>query len=401
MASRRILILTNRVPFPLNDGGNMAMNAMIAGYRHAGWEVFLLSMNTSRHYIPQHELANIYTDISFETVDVNNDVKPLPTILNYLFSRQPNHVKRFNNKAFADKLAQVLDGFTPDVVQIESVFLTQYLPLIKQHSNALTVLRAHNIEYQVWERIAKETRNPFKKLYLNSLAKRICKFEREAWRQYDLLLPITNVDADVMSKYASNIFVTPFGIDTTLVKAGAESAIWNCYHIGAMDWIPNAEAISWFLEDVWPHVHELHPQLEFHYAGRKMPAHFKALKVPGAICAGEVPDADAFIAGKKILVVPLRSGGGIRVKILEAMSAGKIIISTAVGMQGIQAKAGEHYLAADDAPAFLEAINWIFSHKDRAGEMARNASLLAKTRYDQKGIMEGLIGKINKMLVAS
>jgi len=397
MPAHRILILTNRIPYPLTDGGNMAMNAMIQGYHDAGWEVYLLSMHTLRHVVEHDVLKNLYPWLAgFETVDIDNRIKPIPTLVNLIFSKQPNHATRFFNYSFREKLEHILKDFKPDAVQLESIFLATYLPYIRQYCKAATVLRLHNVEYQVWERLAAQVRSLPKRGYLKNLSKRIKYFEEKAWTEFDILLPITWVDAEVVkqSGTGAEIIVAPFGIDTNKKQLNKVEEKWEGYHIGAMDWLPNAEAMAWFLKDVWPMLHKEVPAFRFHFAGRKMPGSFKQMTLPGVNCAGEVPDAEAFIADKKVLIVPLMSGGGIRVKILEAMANGKIVISTSVGMQGIHAKAGVHYLQAEDARTFTEAVKWVMNNKAKALQIAEMAAKLVAEEYSQPVIMKKVINGI-------
>lgn len=393
MAGKRILILTNRVPHPLNDGGNLAMHAMIESYHEAGWQVALVAMNTRRHYITPDELSRIYTNIdSFDTVPVDNRVKPVDTISNLLFSNEPNHVMRFTSKDFAEKLVAKVRDFKPDVIQVESVFLTGYLSGVKELGPVTTVLRLHNIEYQIWERLAAEYKAFVKHYYFKNLAGRIKKYEEWAWRQYDLLLSITDVDAAVVQAGypAAPVHTVPFGIHTNEIPVFEKASLEAGYHIGAMDWLPNREAISWFLQDVWPVLHKEVPQFRFHFAGRHMPASFNDIHLDGVVCEGEVADANAFIADKQILIVPLRSGGGIRVKILEAMAAGKIVISTDIGMQGIDALPGRHYLKANDAKAFIHAVKWCLANPEKAYAIGGNARELIVQKYNRNTIMQGL-----------
>lgn len=400
MPAKRILILTNRVPYPLNDGGNLAMHAMIEGYRKQGWEVFLLAMNTSRHYITPGVLKTIYKGIAaFETVDIDNSVKPIPAIANYLFSSKPNHASRFFQKSFADKLEDVIKRFSPNVIQFESVFLSDYLPIVKQLTTAVTVLRLHNIEYQVWQRLAGETKGIIKKIYLSDLGQRIERYEKEVWGQYDLLLSITDTDAEVVKQAGIHtaMHTIPFGIDIKPLPA-IKTGNWTVYHIGAMDWIPNQEAVKWFLKEVWPAVHQKIPGASFYYAGRNMPQYFKDLNIAGAHCMGEVPDAPAFITDKRILIVPLRAGGGIRVKILEAMAEGKIIVSTDIGMQGIDAEDGVHYLKADTSAGFVDKLVWIYANKDKAEAIGLAAQTFVSDKYNSRQLMQTLDNKLTGML---
>lgn len=400
MPAKRILILTNRVPYPLNDGGNLATNAMVRGYASQGWEVYLLSMNTTRHSVGKDVLGGLYKDIyKFETVDVNNDVSAFGILKNLLFSKQPNHAQRFMHGHFQDAILNAINSFKPDVVQVESVFMSGYLPAIRKATNAALTLRLHNIEWQVWQRVADAAGNPLKKWYLSNLSARIKRYEQQVWQQYDLLIPITDTDAAAVNNSIGpkQMLTIPFGIDAANIKPQSNESLVG-YHIGAMDWLPNQDAINWFVNDVWPVVKKQSPDFQFYFAGRNMPDAFIELTGNGINCMGEVADAASFIADKKILIVPLRSGGGIRVKILEAMAAGKLVISTTIGMQGIDAVSGKHYLLADTPQAFADAIQLALTNSNLVNQIANEASVLVKQLYNNEFLASRLSAKVQHLL---
>ncbi len=401
MSARKILIITNRVPYPLNDGGNLAMQAMIDGYQTSGWEVYLLSMNTSKHYIHPRILEKLFTNIhAFDWMDINNDIKATTILKNYLFSEEAEHVARFYNTAFEEKIVSVINDFKPDVVQIESVYLTTYMPAIKRSAKAISVLRMHNIEYHIWHSLANKSKNFLKKSYLTNLTKRLKIFERNAWKQYDIVLAITEKDAAHVRKLENipNLLVAPFSMDTDKLQVSDVQQKWAAYHIGAMDWIPNREGVKWFLTEVWPRVHKVAPQFEFYFAGRKMPAEFTQMNIEGVHCMAEVENAADFIADKKILIVPISSAGGIRVKILEAMAAGKIVITTPFGIKGIEAKTGEHYLSATTPDDFTRAIKWCLKNRDEAEQIAVNARKLVINKYDYRKVIKNIIDEIESQI---
>lgn len=401
MASRKILIITNRIPYPLNDGGNLAMQAMIDGYHNNGWQVYLLSMNTSRHHLEHSLLGTLFQQLyKFEWFDFNNDVTTPGVIKNFLFSRQAEHVERFYNSVFEQKIIQVINDFAPDAIQIESVYLSTYLPAIKQHSKAVTILRVHNLEYRIWRDLAHKTRSAFKRTYLLTLAKRLKQFELNAWPKYDVVLAITEKDASGIIKHANvpGITVAPFGLDISKIPATSDDEKWVGYHIGAMDWIPNRESVEWFLREVWPKLHAAEPSFEFYFAGRKMPAEMSSLNIAGVHCMMEVQDANAFIADKKILIVPIMAAGGIRVKILEAMAAGKIVITTPHGIKGIEAHSGEHYLSATAPEDFVRAVKWCLNNKEKAMQVAANARKLITGHYNNATIMANVIERIEETM---
>ena len=395
MSSRRILIVTNRVPYPLHDGGAMAMDAMIRGYHDQGWEVRALAMNTTRHFVGDEKIKTLYPEIAgFEAIPFDNALKPLNLLKNLLLSSEPEHAERFYSKDFEERLLAVIKAFQPDVIQIESLFLSGYLPATKESSKALLVLRMHNIEYEVWERMAAQSKG-LKARYLGILAKRMRRFEARIWKQYDLLLAITKADAETVRQYdkTAPVIVAPFGIDvdTTSVPTTPDD-FTKTYHVGAMDWLPNAAAIDWLIQDIWPEVRKQVPEATFHFAGRHMPERFQHQLPEGVYCYGEVPDVTTFVADKNVLLVPLRAGGGIRVKILEAMAAGKLVISTDVGMQGIDAVPGVHYLQANTPEAFAIMIKWCANDVAAARSMIIAARELIVTNYSLTMIIRQVIG---------
>ena len=397
---RKILILTNRVPYPLKDGGNLAMNAMIEGYHKSGWQVYLLAMNTSRHHIGHDQLQKLFKHLyAFEWLDVNNRLNWTEIAKNYFFSHEPEHVIRFYKEDFKTKIVQVLESFVPDVVQLESVYLSTYLPIITECSDAVTVLRVHNIEYQVWQGLAKKHGNWLKRAYFKNLAIRIRNFERDVWKEYDLLVAITEKDVQQIGRLEAvkEIMVAPFGIDLEKIKTGHDEK-WVGYHIGAMDWIANKQGIRWFLDKAWPKIRRAAPGFEFYFAGRSMPEEFNKLNIKGVHCLNEVPSADDFIADKKILIVPIKSGGGIRVKILEAMAAGKVVITTSIGIKGIEASPGLHFLQANKPEDFARSIKWCLQNKEAAEKMAANARDLVREKYEERTVIRNVIGEVEKLL---
>ncbi len=393
----RILIVTNRIPYPLRDGGALAMDAIIRGYQRAGMEVHLLAMNTSRHPVGEDLLKTLYPEIhGFDTVPVNNDVKTLSVLKNFIFSQLPEHVQRFYHPVFVAKLKSLLSTFKPDVVQMESPFLSAYVPLIK---NAVHVMRVHNVEYEIWQRLAGES-SGIKRIYLSTLASRMRHYEEKIWEEYDLLLPITETDAAVIHKAHPNqeMLVSPYGIETTEHSEIKETRFFKAYHLGAMDWLPNQAAIDWFLKDIWPVIKARVPEAEFYFGGRNVPERFFDHLPEGTFCCGEIMDVQDFYSDKQILVVPLLAGGGIRVKILEAMAEGKLVISTAIGMQGINAMAGIHYLEANTPEEFANAFQLAIDDATNANKISSNAQTLVLEHYANKAIISRIINRLNAIV---
>ncbi|MES2480036.1 MAG: glycosyltransferase family 4 protein [Bacteroidota bacterium] len=395
-----ILIVCNRVPFPLKDGGALAMFAMINGWHKLGWQVHVLTMNTSRHRISADQLPELFRQIeSFEMVDVDTEIRLIPTLKNFIFSKKPQHAERFYFKHFEEKLMDAIKKINPQVIQLESIYLQEYSTAIHNHSEALLIQRLHNIEAELWQRLAEETNNIFKQFYLRNLSKRIGNYEKSVWDNCDALIAITNADESYIrnTDCSTKMVTIPFGIELSDIQETTDVPGCETYHIGAMDWQPNIEAMEWMRDEIVPAILKQIPKFSFQFAGRNMPDAFKQNKEESFFCAGEVKDAAAFMEDKKVLIVPLRSGSGIRIKTLEAMAAGKIVISTSVGIQGIEALDKIHFLKVDTAAEFASAIDWCMHNRQAALTIAANAQQLISEKYNQNVLMKRLADFVEKL----
>lgn len=395
----KVLQLCNKPPYPSVDGGTLAMNSITQGLLAAGCEVRVLSMCSDKHPVLRDRMTEEYIRATrFEAVHVDLGIHVLDAGVSWLCG-ESYHVKRFVSNEFAAKLRQILDEEEFDVVHLESIFLTPYVPVIRKHSKAVVILRAHNVEHMIWQRIAKSERNLFKRKYIKHLALTLRAYECEHLNDFDGVMSITSNDATMLKEMGCRkpIVPIPFGIMPESV-AQVEEEPNSLFHIGSMDWMPNQEGIGWFLEKVWPKVHERMPQLTLYLAGRKMPEEMMKLDMPGVRVVGEVPDAMYFIASKQINVVPLLSGSGIRVKIIEAMSAGKAVITTTVGAEGINYTDGRNLLIADTPDRFVGQIQRCIADPEFCRELGQNAYALIAEEYGNERLTDKVIGFYQKII---
>lgn len=383
----RILQLCNKFPWPLKDGAAIASTYLAKAFAELGNEVTLLSMNTSKHWFDTGELPrdfDHYTDI--QTVFVNNDIRPLPALLN-LFSKKSYHVERFDNADFAEKLKEILQKNRFDVVQLESLYLTPYIPVIRKYApSAMVVLRAHNVEHEIWERVA-ENSNPLKKWYLQKITPRLRHYETAHLNDYDLVVGISERDLEQFGALGLRkpATVAPIGLDCR--DYGADFSSFqrplSLSFIGSLDWMPNQEGLKWFLDEVWaPFLAPVFPELTFHIAGRTAPHWLRKLDMERVVFHGEVPNSPDFLNQHSVTVVPLLSGGGMRAKILEGMAVGKVVLSTRVGMEGIDAQHRKECLLADSPEEFLKALQWCYKRGEALAELGRKAQTFCHDHYD-------------------
>lgn len=385
-STMRILQLMNKVPWPPNDGGAIACLSMTKGFSMLGHEVTVLSMNTSKHHISIKEMPSSVRNLAdFHLVEVPASINWVEAALNLLFSDLPYNAQRFISDEFNEQLAQLLSVKIFDIIQLEGLYLCPYIPVIRKFSQALIVYRAHNIEYEIWDRTAKLSKG-FRSKYLHNLSSRIKRFEISYLNAYDLLVPITDRDGIILDSLGN---VKPrqtsqTGIDfAALVPTAKKLEFPSLFHIGALDWSPNQEGLIWFFDQCWPRIHAENPDLKFYLAGRNAPEWLeRRFKREGVVYLGEIPDAYDFINSKAIMVVPLLSGSGMRIKIIEGMALGKPIVTTDIGTEGIPTEDGHNIMIANSADQFVSSITRLINNRALFNEIGKNAIGFIQEKFD-------------------
>ncbi|MBU1010330.1 MAG: glycosyltransferase family 4 protein [Bacteroidetes bacterium] len=384
----KILFLCNKSPWPAREGGPIAMNSLIEGLIEAGHQVKVLAVNSDKYKVDAQDIPEDYrskTAIELEYIDLN--IKPFDAFIN-LFTRKSYHVKRFISPAFRTRLISILSEQHFDVVQLETVFMAPYVSDIRKYSKAVVVLRAHNVEHLIWKRLSVKTRNPLRRFYLRHLSRTLEQYEISVLDQFDGIAAITRKDASFFRGLCTTpVIDIPFGLKPAAFDSGKDQPDWpGLFHIGSMNWMPNEEGIRWFLEKVWPLVQQAHPGLGVHLAGRYMPSWLVSGYRPNVHVVGEVESARAFILSKSVAVVPLLSGSGIRIKIIEAMALGRTVITTSIGAEGINYTDGKNILIADSPGNFARAISKCVDNKAFSLSVGASARLLIEESYDIRKI---------------
>ncbi|MBK9061194.1 MAG: glycosyltransferase [Flavobacteriales bacterium] len=389
----RILQLCNKPPYPPLDGGSKAMHNITQGLLDAGHQVKVLCISTAKHplkvasipdeYRERTRIEGVFVDTSLNVVDAFTD---LVTADNY-------NISRFFSPDMDIRLIQLLSQEEFDIIHLESLFVTPYIPTLRRYSKARIVLRSHNLEHVIQERIAKGERNILKKPYRKFLARQLKEYEREVLKQVDGVAAITDADAQHMREHGCEtpIITVPFGIDPGDYEAPMPPGRPIFFHLGSMDWMPNEEGIRWLLRTVWPRVIKKHPEAKLHLAGNRMPKDMIRARLPGTTVVGRVPDANRYIAQRHVMLVPLFSAGGMRVKIIEGMAMGKCVISTTIGAEGIDHTPGKNILIADTAAAFTDQIDKVLAEPQLADAIGKEAWKLVRARHTNSDIIKELV----------
>ncbi len=390
-----ILQITNKVPYPPKDGGAIAILTLSQGFAQQGHSVTVLALNTNKHYFNIQQIPKGITEkIKFIALDINTDLKPIAALKNFLFSSTPYNAERFISEAFKRKISTLLAKENFDIIQLEGLYLMPYVEHIKSISKVPVALRAHNIEHEIWEQTLKQETKTLKKFYVANLTNRLRKFELEFINKYDFLVPITQRDADKFKGFKNTkpVHVSPTGVNAKKYQPTQKQPNnLKFFHIGAMDWTPNQEGLLWFLENVWQTIAEKYPEAEFAIAGRNAPKWFEEKILQYRInYLGEVDNALDFMHDNAIMIVPLLSGSGMRIKIIEGLAAGKVIISTKKGAEGIPAIHKKEILLGDSPSEFISNIELILGDKKRFSEISIRAVDFIVKKFDNFAISKAL-----------
>ncbi len=399
----KILQLTKKFPFPLKDGESIAVTNLSKSLVTHGCEITLLSMNTSKHFVDVDALPDSYNHYeSIHTVYLDNRVTVTGALYN-LFSSASYHVSRFDFRAYREALIQLLNDNSFDIIQLETLYLAPYIETIKKYSDAKVVMRSHNVEFEIWNRVVESTSIIPKKWYLQYLTQKLKKFEIERLSHYDALVTVTQRDLDAYENlgYKKGGMASPIGININRYTPQISNSSYpSLSFIGSLDWMPNLDGLDWFLKFVYPEIVRNYPNTKFHVAGRNTPQSIRDMQSDHVLIHGEVDDAIDFINDHPIMIVPLLSGSGMRVKILEGMALGKVVISTAIGAEGIPAIHQESILIANSAAEFLDCIKWLMDHPDRINRIGEHARIYISENFDQERNAKKLVDFYNELLEA-
>lgn len=387
----RILQLCHKPPFPPKDGGCIAIKNITCGLIDAGVDLTVITIETKKHPFKKRAVPKEYKD-KLRIIPIYVDTKVnMVDAFSSLVTSDSYNISRFFTPDVDIVLTDLLRKEKFDIIHLESLFVSPYIGTIQRLSKGKIVLRSHNLEFMIWERLANEQSNIAKKTYLNILAKQLRRFEIHTIGDVHGIASISFEDE---AKYKAICEDTPiknipFGIDIEDYTPATDLKKNAFFHLGSLEWKPNLEGILWFINEVWPNFYKKHPETEFLLAGRDIPKQISNKKIDGVSVVGEVPDAQAFIKSSGTMIVPLHAGGGIRVKIIEGMALGVPIISTSIGMEGIEHD-GSQLLEANSPEEFITKMENCLdtNHAKSFGKQARK---LAEQKYNNETLITELI----------
>lgn len=390
----KILILTHRVPFPRNGGYPIVVCSTIRGLVNLGHEVSLVSLNAKKHFHQSEQKDELLDKINYRVYDIDTSVSFFDGILD-IFSRSTYNIDKYYNEEFERLLIRTIKNIQFDIIQFEGLFVAPYVDAVKKNCTSKLVYRAHNIEHQTWEMLARQKTDPFKRVYLRLMARRIKRYELQQINKFNAIAVFTEQDRSTFMHYGATIPVEmiPLGVDLDHYHPDfSKTEFPSLFFLGSLDWMPNREGIEWFLQTFHNDFVNDELRVRFYVAGNDIPEEFDDYDVMGKIfIQGEVDDGLEFVNSKSIMIVPLLSGGGMRVKIVEGMAMQKCIISTSLGAVGINYKNGVNILIANTRDEFLKAIKRCVADEDYIKAVGVNARKLIEQQHD--------VNKVTRILV--
>jgi len=381
----KVLLLTQVLPFPPDSGPKVKTWNVLKylAQRHA---VTLVSFVRGNQQADVEKLRPYCHSIY--TVPMMRG--PLPdglAMLQSFASRQPWMMVRDDRAAMRALIDRLCAETQFDVAHADQLNMAQYAARV---TGARKILDAHNALWLLYKRLA-ETMRPGPRKWLLERDWRLLKeYEGRLCREFDGLLAVSEEDAVALREAAGRdlkITVIPIAVDTDELPVTARAPQANhVLHIGTMYWPPNIDGMQWFIQEAYPHIRAARPDVSLDVVGSRPPQELTAFNGNGhnINVTGYVAEVQPYLEQCGVFIVPLRAGGGMRVKILEALARGLPLVTTSLGCEGIAVKHGQHVLIADTPKEFAQATLNLLNNRALADELGRNGRALIESTYDYR-----------------
>lgn len=377
----KIIFVVPRLPFPPDTGAKIRTLNLLRQLSREN-SIVLLAFSYGRQQ--EEAQAAGREGLKVITIPHKEGISAI-AFFNAVSKGLPLSVSKYRNIVMEKRIRQLVKSEKPHFIHFDHVHMGQYMDVCPELP---FVLDEHNVECIVFRRLADKEMNPFKKAVfvreyraMERLEKKICN---DAFR---VLAVSENDETSLLSLCgnSANISVVPNGVDTGYFQTGPfreeeDSLIFT----GSMDWLPNSDAVLYFCSSILPAIWEQRPLARFYIVGRNPPQDLKrlALSDKRMVLTGNVADVRPFMARSSVFVAPLRSGGGTRLKILEAMSMGIPVVSTVIGAEGIKAVDGRDIMIAQGPEDFAKKTVRLLGSPEKRKEIAGNARRLVEDLYD-------------------
>ena len=306
------------------------------------------------------------------------------SLIKSLFTTHSNWHRITRSKLFQQKLDQLLAAESFDIIQSEFPVMAMF----RYNSLAIKIIDSHNVEYDNFKRMAK-VKNPFKKLFYHLEAYKFYKEETAVCGQQDALLATSLRDISIYDQNLPGVpkYLIPNGVDTNFFQPFKTRPVpHSMVFVGMMRYVPNYDGITWFLDEVFPKILDKVPDATITIVGKNPPRSIMNRANQNIMVTGLVEDTRPYIEKSSVYVVPLRMGGGTRLKIMEALAMKKPIVTTSIGCEGIDVINGQSSLIADNPVEFAERVMELFANPGQIAGLTENGYELVYNRYRWESI---------------
>jgi sugar transferase (PEP-CTERM/EpsH1 system associated) len=394
-----VLQFAPRVPWPLDTGAKLR-NYHLARVLSQKFRMTLLAF--AREETSSPELKNVYERIEIVKRD---DGYSFRRVLQGATGSTPLPLLSYTTEEMKQALGALLNEQEFDLVQVESIHLMNYLPTIRAaHTHPLVVCDWHNVESELMRQYSERDKSFARRTYARRTARLMNEAEKRALDQFDAHIVVSEEDGERLRQMNSSaqISIIENGVDVTYYAKAQSSAARNrIVFVASMDYHANIDAAINFARNVWPIVHRKKPELVFTIVGRDPAAAVRQLSsITGIEVTGSVKDVRPYYLEAIVAVVPLRVGGGSRLKILEAMAAGVPVVSTQLGAEGLKVRDGENILLADNDRELAEKIVNVIDNEHLRAEIIGAARALTADRYDWSKLGASLASVYSNLLAS-
>ena len=388
---------------PVDTGGKIRSYNLLR-FLAKDHEVTLLSYYGGRRD-PDYEAALIKEIPGSEIIHTAApDSNALDRGLDYLYRLPrpaPYAVSKFTHPAVRSWLAKWLPSGCCDVAVCDFLSASCNFPA---QLPIPCVLFQHNVESSLWQRMAAVESNPIKKVAFSIESAKMTRYERATLEKFHHIIAVSDHDREQMlaMNAACEITVVPTGVDTQKFNVAPPSSASPAHVVftGSMDWEPNVDAVDYFCSQIWPPIRAEFPDAIFQIVGRNPFAKVQRLASSSVEVTGTVPSVAEYLEKASVVIVPLRIGGGTRLKIFEAMAMGKALVSTSIGAEGLAVENGRDLLLADDASSFADAVILLLRDAAMRRKIEEAAVRLA-VQYDWSQVVKQFAAVLSRMMSES
>ncbi len=379
----RILQIAPQVPVPPTDGGKIGIYGITKGLFERGHQIDFVCYRKHSDY--EYSIKELKKICNPHLLDVQTDNNVVGALKNYS-SPIPYNISKYIRKEMKEFLSDFFKTNKVDVIHIDHLHMGWVIDEIRKHTSAPVCLREHNLEMQIMMRFYEKQKNIFLKNFAKKQYLKFLEYEPAVLSKFDKCIMISRLDEQKLLEINPDIKTTiiPAGVDIHLLDyKRSKSKPHTLIHIGHTDWFPNYDGLNWFVNDIFPEIINRYPETKLYIYGG---GNTKNFPVPVQLrqnisVVGFVDDIWKAIEDKALAIVPLRIGGGIRIKIIEMLATGQPIITTSIGKEGLNVEDKKHLLIADTKDEFVKKTSEFFDGKFETNKIIENGKEFIKSHF--------------------